>query len=103
MGQGRGVSRYVQVSYRYLREWPRERERERDFAITSEHRSIFLEDCTYCREKQYLTKSDLIEMGYPRKQVEDLPVSTSETQVDAVERNQIQDEQFFQARHPSMP
>jgi hypothetical protein len=73
-----------------------------NFEITSDHKSIFLEDCTYCKERKWVTRSDLIEMGFSRQKVNSLPASTSDTKIDSVERNQIQDEQLFQNNHRSM-
>ena len=73
-----------------------------NFNITSEHKSQYLDDCTYCNERLYKTKSDLIEEGYDRKLIEPLPSATSDTKIDSVERNQINDEQNFFNREMSM-
>ncbi|MBT8450254.1 MAG: hypothetical protein KJO69_11215, partial [Gammaproteobacteria bacterium] len=73
-----------------------------NFAITSEHSSQYLGDCTYCRERLYRTKSDLIEEGYDASVVMNLPVTTSDTKADSIERDQIADEQNFFNTSPSM-
>ena len=73
-----------------------------NFAVTSEQRSPYLDDCTYCRELSWPTKSDLIEDGYDSDVVMLLPVSTSDTKADSIERNQIDDEQNYFNTSPSM-
>ncbi|RKZ06993.1 hypothetical protein DRQ25_12645 [Candidatus Fermentibacteria bacterium] len=66
-----------------------------NFSITSEWKDQYLDDCTYCVERQWRTKSELIEMGYDKKTVHELPSSTADTKIDSIERNQINDEQNF--------
>ena len=64
-----------------------------NFSITSEHKSPYLDDCNYCVERYWTTKSQLIEEGYDRAAIEALPPSTSDTKIDSIARNQIDDEQ----------
>ena len=73
-----------------------------NFSITPEHKSPFLDDCNYCVERFWATKSDLIEEGYDPDLIMGLPSSTSDTKIDSVERNQISDEQNFFNTSPSM-
>ncbi len=73
-----------------------------NFSITSEHKSPYLEDCTYCVERYWSTKSNLIEEGYDPAMVMNLPTSTADTKADSIERNQIDDEQNFFNTSPSM-
>lgn len=73
-----------------------------NFSVTSEWKSQYLEECTYCVERLWKTKSELIEMGYKPKDVIDLPTSTADTKIDSIERNQINDEQNFFNTSPSM-
>jgi len=73
-----------------------------NFSITSEHKSPFLEECTYCVERYWSTKSNLIEEGHDPTLVMGLPTSTADTKVDSIERNQIDDEQNFFNTSPSM-
>ena len=73
-----------------------------NFSITAEHKSPFLEECTYCVERYWSTKSNLIEEGYNPAMVMELPVSTADTKADSIERNQIDDEQNFFNTSPSM-
>jgi hypothetical protein len=73
-----------------------------NFSITSEHKSPYLDECTYCRERYWSTKSDLIEQGFDPVVVMNLPTSTADTKVDSIERNQIDDEQNFFNTSPSM-
>lgn len=73
-----------------------------NFSLSPSHHSPYLEDCTYCVERSYLTKSDLIEQGYDPETVMDLPPNTMDTKVDSIERNQIQDEQNYYDTAPSM-
>ena len=61
-----------------------------NFAVTQEHKSQYLQDCTYCREILYRTKSDLIEEGYDPKVVMLLPHVSSDTKIDSVERGDIE-------------
>jgi hypothetical protein len=52
------------------------------------HDSIYLDDCPFCFERSYPSRSDLIEMGYPKNKVQDLNSTTIDTNVDATARNQ---------------
>ena len=72
------------------------------FAVSSDLKSPFIADASYCREKFYMTRGELIESGYDADNIMDLPVSNSDTQIDSIERNQIQDEQNSYNRNPSM-
>jgi len=63
------------------------------FAISSDHRSVYLDDCKYCREMYWSTRSDMIEQGYDRKLIEDLPSANSETKIDSISRNGLNNEQ----------
>ena len=73
-----------------------------NFSITPEHKSPYLDDCMYCNERYYVSKSDLIEEGYDFAMVMDLPPATSDTKPDSIERNQIDSESEFYNRNPSM-
>ena len=73
-----------------------------NFSVTSEHKSPFLDECTYCVERYWSTKSNLIEEGYDSAMVMELPTSSADTKVDSVERNQIDDESNFFNSSPSM-
>jgi len=73
-----------------------------NFNVTSEWKSQYLDECTYLNERWWSTKSDLIEMGYNAEAVMDLPISTADTKIDSIERNQINDEQNFFNTSPSM-
>jgi len=73
-----------------------------NFSVSSDLKSPYVEDTTYCRERFWKTKSDLIEEGYDAKIVMELPRATSDTKADSITRNQVQDEQNFSNDHPSM-
>ena len=73
-----------------------------NFSVTAEHKSPYLDECTYCVERYWSTKSNLIEEGYDPNMVMELPVSTADTKADSIERNQIDDEQNFFNTSPSM-
>ena len=73
-----------------------------NFSVTSEHKSPYLDDCTYCVERYWSTKSDLIEEGYDPELVMNLPTSQTDTKIDSIERNQIGDEQNHFNTSPSM-
>ena len=73
-----------------------------NFAVTPEHRSPYLDDCKYCREIYWSTKSDLIEQGYDAEMVMNLPDANSDNKIDSIARNQINDEQNYYDVSPSM-
>ena len=73
-----------------------------NFSITSEHKSPYLDDCVYCNERRYVSRSDLVEEGYDKKVVANLPSTTTDTKADSVERNTINDEQNYYNREASM-
>ncbi len=73
-----------------------------NFVVTAEHKSPFLDDVSYCAERAYRTKSELIEMGFDKRTVMDLPVTSSDTKSDSIERNSINDEQNYYNTSPSM-
>lgn len=73
-----------------------------NFSVISSHQSPYLDDCVYCVERSWPSKSDLVEQGYDPKIVADLPPNTTDTKVDSIERNQIQDEQNYQNNQDSM-
>ena len=62
------------------------------FAVTPDLKSPHIQDATYCRELFYITKSELIQMGYSAEVVMDLPRSSSDTKADSIERNQVDSE-----------
>ena len=73
-----------------------------NFAVTNEQNEVDLADCTYCREKYYATRSELQEAGFKKSIVDSLVNVTSETQIDAVERNTVTSERNFYHTNPSM-
>lgn len=73
-----------------------------NFNISSEHRSQFLDDVMYCAERQYKSRSELIDMGFKKELVYSLPGTTTDTKIDSLERNTIDDEQNYFNRETSM-
>ncbi len=73
-----------------------------NFKTSTSLRSPFIQDADYCSERFWRTRSELIEMGYDSKMVYELPVATTDTKTDSIERNQIQDEQNFHNARPEM-
>ena len=73
-----------------------------NFKTSTNLRSPFIQDTEYCSEKFWRTRSELIEMGFDAKMVMDLPRAGTDTKVDSIERNQIQDEQNFSTTRPEM-
>jgi hypothetical protein len=53
-----------------------------------DHRTPYLRDCRFIAERKLLTKSDLMGMGYSKKQVKDLPaIDTDTTSAHSARRN----------------
>ena len=50
-----------------------------DFLIQADYNSQSLEKCRFCAQKHYYTRSELLEMGYKKAEVEALPTSTMDT------------------------
>lgn len=73
-----------------------------NFSVSSNTKSPYIQDTDYCRERFFETRSNLIKQGFDPKIVEQLPKATSDTKVDSVERNQIQDEQNFHNSQEAM-
>lgn len=73
-----------------------------NFSVTPEHKSPYLDDCNYCVEKSWETKSNLIEQGYDPMLVMELPASSTDTKIDSIERNQFSDTNISNSTSPSM-
>jgi hypothetical protein len=61
------------------------------FLITQNHDSIYLDDCPFVAERDYPTRSDLVERGYSKKIVDGLASITYDDQTDNLTRNRNQD------------
>ena len=57
------------------------------FLISTNHDSIFLSDVDFCAERHFMTASDLVAMGFPRKVVDEIPSTSLDTKSDTVARN----------------
>ncbi len=73
-----------------------------NFATSTNLTSPYIQETDYCRERFFRSRSDLIKDGYDSKLVAQLPRATSDTKVDSVERNQVQDEQNFHNNQEAM-
>lgn len=66
-----------------------------EFGVDRDARSIYPEDSTFCYHRVRKTKSELIEMGFPRKQVEPLASSDDVETEERLARRHLDDEQEF--------
>lgn len=73
-----------------------------NFAISTSFDGSYLEDTNYCRERYYKTKGELVELGYDLETVYNLAPSTTDTQLDSVERNTSDDETTHYTADPSL-
>ena len=58
-----------------------------DVFYTLDHESPIIDDIECIGEYKPMTRTELIEMGYSKKMVEDLPQIVNETRIDALKRN----------------
>jgi len=73
-----------------------------NFVVAANWTSPYLEECTYCAEQLWRTRSELIEEGYDAKVVDDLPASTSFNDSQNLERNTITSEDSFASTNHAM-
>jgi len=60
-----------------------------EFLIEKDYDSIFLTDARFCAERKFYTRSELVELGYPRKLVEELRGDSLDNRQDQIGRNVI--------------
>ncbi len=63
-----------------------------NFIVNTNHDSIFLGDARFQAERDYPTRTDLINEGFKKSVVELLPSYVTETQLDKIARRQSEDE-----------
>lgn len=66
-----------------------------EFGVDRDARSIYPEDATFCYHRVRKTKSDLVEMGFDRAMVQDLPTSDDVETQERLSRRNLDDEQEF--------
>ena len=57
------------------------------FLLQEEFNSIFLDNAAFVGERHFWTRTDLLQMGYPKKKVMDLPAISDDTNSAATARN----------------
>jgi len=78
----------IQVERRQIRrEFKFEAVPPENFLFQKDWTSIYLEGIRFCAERKWITRSDLIDMGYSRAKVKDLPASSLDLYGDSTARN----------------
>jgi hypothetical protein len=58
-----------------------------NFLVDPNHDSIFVNDVHFCAERKFPSRSELIQDGLDKKQINDLPAFTNDTSIDSTAKN----------------
>jgi hypothetical protein len=72
-----------------------------NFLFSVNHDSIYLDNIPFCAERDLVSRSDLIEAGYSKSVVKDLPVMTMDTKNDSNARNRNDKSNIYAGNEPS--
>ena len=73
-----------------------------NFGVLDSHTSPYLKDCNYCRERYFVTRSDLVEQGYDMDLIYGMPSVNYDTNEDALARNTINYDISYDQDTPSL-